>query len=266
MTRHHIPTRPAAWLTALGAALILGALPQAAAAQSATSPVVQVTANGSVDQVVEQLRKMVASNGMMVMGELHQGKVIGMTGLKIESETIFVGNPEVGKQLFGADPGVGVAVPVRINVFRNTQGATVVSYLPPSELLKGFHNQQIDQVAQMLDGKLHDMLGMLGGSFFPVSQAGGLLGYLASFARPKAIMLPLNLVSQVTRTFSLMVRLFGNVMSGEFVIALVVALAGLLVPIPLMALEILVGLVQAYIFTVLATVFIGAAVGGGEAG
>jgi F-type H+-transporting ATPase subunit a len=73
-------------------------------------------------------------------------------------------------------------------------------------------------------------------------------------------MLPLNVASEITRTFSLMVRLFGNVMSGEFIIALVVGLAGLFVPIPLMALEILVGLVQAYIFTVLATVFIGAAV------
>ncbi len=92
-------------------------------------------------------------------------------------------------------------------------------------------------------------------------RARGLAGYLASFAEPKLIMLPLNIISEVTRTFSLMVRLFGNVMSGEFVIALVVALAGLFVPIPLMALEILVGLVQAYIFTVLATVFIGAAVG-----
>ena len=91
-------------------------------------------------------------------------------------------------------------------------------------------------------------------------RARGPFGYLASFAQPKLIMLPLNIVSEVTRTFSLMVRLFGNVMSGEFVIALVVALAGLVVPIPLMALEILVGLVQAYIFTVLATVFIGAAV------
>jgi F-type H+-transporting ATPase subunit a len=91
-------------------------------------------------------------------------------------------------------------------------------------------------------------------------RARGFLGYLASFAKPKLIMLPLNIVSEVTRTFSLMVRLFGNVMSGEFVIALVVALAGLFVPIPLMALEILVGLVQAYIFAVLATVFIGAAV------
>jgi F-type H+-transporting ATPase subunit a len=101
--------------------------------------------------------------------------------------------------------------------------------------------------------------------FFGV-RARGTLGYLASFAKPKLIMLPLNIVSEITRTFSLMVRLFGNVMSGEFVIALVVALAGLFVPIPLMVLEILVGLVQAYIFTVLATVFIGAAVGTDERG
>jgi F-type H+-transporting ATPase subunit a len=91
-------------------------------------------------------------------------------------------------------------------------------------------------------------------------RARGAFGYLASFAKPKLIMLPLNIVSEVTRTFSLMVRLFGNVMSGEFIIALIVALAGLFVPIPLMALEILVGVVQAYIFSILATVFIGAAV------
>jgi len=92
-------------------------------------------------------------------------------------------------------------------------------------------------------------------------RARGVSGYLASFTKPKFIMLPLNIVSEITRTFSLMVRLFGNVMSGEFVIALVLAMAGLFVPVPLMALEVLVGLVQAYIFTVLATVFIGAAVG-----
>lgn len=97
-------------------------------------------------------------------------------------------------------------------------------------------------------------------------RAHGLGRYLASFAEPKLIMLPLNILSEVTRTFSLMVRLFGNVMSGEFVIALVVALAGLFVPVPLMALEIMLGLVQAYIFTILATVFIGAAAGSVEAG
>lgn len=92
-------------------------------------------------------------------------------------------------------------------------------------------------------------------------QARGPLGYLASFAKPKLVMLPLNLIAEVTRTFSLMVRLFGNVMSGEFLLGLVVALAGLFVPIPFMVLEVLVGLVQAYIFTILATVFIGAAIG-----
>ncbi|HTZ78816.1 MAG TPA: F0F1 ATP synthase subunit A [Stellaceae bacterium] len=89
----------------------------------------------------------------------------------------------------------------------------------------------------------------------------GLAGYLGSFARPTILMFPLNVLSEITRTFSLMVRLFGNVMSGEFVIAIVLSLAGLFVPVPLMALEILTGLVQAYIFTVLAAVFIGAATG-----
>jgi len=94
--------------------------------------------------------------------------------------------------------------------------------------------------------------------FFGI-RARGMRGYLASFAKPKLIMLPLNILSELTRTFSLMLRLFGNIMSGEFIIALIVALAGLFVPIPLMALEILIGIVQAYIFTVLAAVFIGAA-------
>ena len=90
----------------------------------------------------------------------------------------------------------------------------------------------------------------------------GLRGYLATYAEPTWVMIPLNIVEQFTRTFSLIVRLFGNVMSGVFVIGIVLTLAGLLVPIPLMALELLVGAIQAYIFTVLAMVFIGSAVGG----
>lgn len=89
----------------------------------------------------------------------------------------------------------------------------------------------------------------------------GVGGYLRTFAEPSWVMIPLNLVEQVTRTFSLIVRLFGNVMSGVFVVGIVLSLAGLLVPVPLMALDLLTGAVQAYIFAVLATVFIGAAVG-----
>lgn len=89
----------------------------------------------------------------------------------------------------------------------------------------------------------------------------GPLGYLRTFAEPSWVMIPLNLVEQITRTFSLMVRLFGNIMSGVFVVGIVLSLAGLLVPIPLMALDLLTGAVQAYIFATLATVFIAAAVG-----
>ena len=91
-------------------------------------------------------------------------------------------------------------------------------------------------------------------------KSNGVIGYLKTFAEPSWVMIPLNLVEQITRTFSLMVRLFGNVMSGVFVVGIVLSLAGLLVPIPLMALDLLTGAVQAYIFAVLSTVFIAAAV------
>lgn len=88
----------------------------------------------------------------------------------------------------------------------------------------------------------------------------GLGGYLRTFAEPSWVMIPLNIVEQLTRTFSLIVRLFGNIMSGVFVLGITLSLAGLLVPIPFMALDLLTGAIQAYIFSVLAMVFIGAAV------
>ena len=87
----------------------------------------------------------------------------------------------------------------------------------------------------------------------------GLWPYLKSFAQPSVVMLPLNVLSEITRSFALMVRLFGNMMSHEFIIGILVTLVGLLLPIPFMALGILIGLIQAYIFAILATVFIGAA-------
>ncbi|WP_213739339.1 F0F1 ATP synthase subunit A [Bradyrhizobium sp. dw_411] len=92
-------------------------------------------------------------------------------------------------------------------------------------------------------------------------RASGIRGYLSTFASPNPIMIPLNFIESLTRTFSLLVRLFGNVMSGVFVIGIVLSLAGLLVPIPLMALDLLTGAVQAYIFAILAMVFIAGAIG-----
>lgn len=101
--------------------------------------------------------------------------------------------------------------------------------------------------------------------FFGI-RARGVGQYLGHYARPNILLLPLNVLSEITRTFSLMVRLFGNMMSHEIVIAIVVLIAGLLLPIPFMLLGILIGIIQAYIFTVLAAVFIGAAVGSVENG
>ncbi len=95
-------------------------------------------------------------------------------------------------------------------------------------------------------------------------RAGGIGGYLRTFATPSLFMVPLNFIESVTRAFSLLVRLFGNVMSGVFVVGIVLSLAGLLVPIPLMALDLLTGAVQAYIFAILAMVFIAGAVNDGK--
>jgi F-type H+-transporting ATPase subunit a len=89
----------------------------------------------------------------------------------------------------------------------------------------------------------------------------GLGPYLKGYLRPNPALLPLNVLSEITRSFSLAVRLFGNIMSDDLVIAIVLALAGLLVPIPFMAFAILVALVQAYIFSVLAAVYIGGGIG-----
>jgi F-type H+-transporting ATPase subunit a len=89
----------------------------------------------------------------------------------------------------------------------------------------------------------------------------GLVPYLKGYLKPSPILLPLNVLTEITRAFSLATRLFGNLMSEELVIAIILALAGLLVPIPFMAFGILVGLVQAYIFTVLAAVYIGGGIG-----
>lgn len=135
--------------------------PASPADAAPTGPGVQTVVKGSVKDALASLKKDVASNGMMVMGELHQGKVLAMTGLTVESETIFVGNPTVGKKLFSAEPGAGLVVPVRVNLYKDAQGHTVVSYIPPTEQLNAFHDPKVTMVAKMLDEKLHKMVQML---------------------------------------------------------------------------------------------------------
>lgn len=86
----------------------------------------------------------------------------------------------------------------------------------------------------------------------------GFRGYMASYMKPNPILLPLNLLGEVTRTVALAVRLFGNVMSGQMIGAILLVVAGALFPVPLLLLGLLTGLIQAYIFGILAAVYIAA--------
>jgi F-type H+-transporting ATPase subunit a len=94
--------------------------------------------------------------------------------------------------------------------------------------------------------------------FFGIEQQ-GLGGYLKSYLQPTIIMLPFNIISELSRTLALAVRLFGNMMSGAMIIAILLTITPLFFPIIMNLLGLLTGMVQAYIFSILATVYIAAA-------
>jgi F-type H+-transporting ATPase subunit a len=93
----------------------------------------------------------------------------------------------------------------------------------------------------------------------------GLGGYLKSYVQPTFIMLPFNIISQVSRTLALAIRLFGNTMSAAMIIGILLTITPLFFPIFMNLLGLLTGMVQAYIFSILATVYIAAATRTGEA-
>jgi F-type H+-transporting ATPase subunit a len=90
----------------------------------------------------------------------------------------------------------------------------------------------------------------------------GLGDYLKSYAEPTIIMLPFNIISELSRTLALAVRLFGNMMSGSMILAILLTITPFVFPIAMSALGLLTGMVQAYIFTILAAVYIAAATRG----
>lgn len=87
----------------------------------------------------------------------------------------------------------------------------------------------------------------------------GVGGYLNSYVEPTVIMLPFNLISEISRTLALAVRLFGNMMSGSMMIGILLTITPFIFPIVMTALGLLTGMVQAYIFSILAAVYIAAA-------
>ncbi|MGE3501469.1 MAG: F0F1 ATP synthase subunit A [Porticoccaceae bacterium] len=90
-------------------------------------------------------------------------------------------------------------------------------------------------------------------------EAGGLREYLKAYLQPTVIMLPFNIISELSRTLALAIRLFGNMMSGTMILAILLTITPFIFPIAMSALGLLTGMVQAYIFSILATVYIAAA-------
>ncbi len=97
--------------------------------------------------------------------------------------------------------------------------------------------------------------------FFGIEED-GLRGYLRSYVEPTIIMLPFNIISELSRTLALAVRLFGNMMSGTMILAILLTITPFIFPIAMSALGLLTGMVQAYIFSILAAVYIAAATRG----
>ena len=89
--------------------------------------------------------------------------------------------------------------------------------------------------------------------------------YMQSYLEPTVIMLPFNLISELSRTLALAIRLFGNMMSGTMIIAILLTIMPFILPVAMTLLGLLTGMVQAYIFSILATVYIAAATGDTDA-
>ena len=94
--------------------------------------------------------------------------------------------------------------------------------------------------------------------FFGIKEQ-GLAGYLKSYVEPTVIMLPFNIISELSRTLALAVRLFGNMMSGTMILAILLTVTPFIFPIAMSVLGLLTGMVQAYIFSILAAVYIASA-------
>jgi F-type H+-transporting ATPase subunit a len=88
----------------------------------------------------------------------------------------------------------------------------------------------------------------------------GVRGYLIHYIKPTPVMLPFNIISELSRTLALAVRLFGNIMSGTLIVGVLLSIAPFFVPVIMQFLGLIVGLIQAYIFSALAAIYIASAI------
>jgi F-type H+-transporting ATPase subunit a len=150
----------------------------------------------------------------------------------------------------------------------SVMGVSVKPYIPMLGTLMVFiavaNNFSVLPVVTSPTGDINTPLALALVVFFSVHYYGmrekGVWGYIKDLASP-IFMLPLEFIGQFSRTLSLTLRLFGNIVSSEIVVAVIFSLVPLIAPLPLVGLGLITGVLQAYIFTVLASLYIGSAVG-----
>lgn len=142
-----------AFLSLCFAALLL----TSATAFASGNSFVEVQTNRSFDQTVSMLKHAVSDNGLMVMGQINQAKVLSMTGLNLKgAQSFLVGNPKVGKKLFSMSPAAGAVLPARIYVWVE-RGKSHIGYFKPSTQLASV-DPRLQKAGEMLDGKFRQII------------------------------------------------------------------------------------------------------------
>ena len=139
--------------------LSISTLLMATSAQAQNAILITVKSSKSFEVTVEGIKKGLADAGMMVLAEINHGKILSMTGLTLNAESIFIGNPAVGKDAFSENAAVGLAIPVRLNVYEE-KGVTYINYFAPSTELGYFKGDKVKMIGQELDKKISMLTGM----------------------------------------------------------------------------------------------------------
>lgn len=127
--------------------------------QANAQKLVTVKSAKSFDETVSGIKKGVADAGMMVLAEINHGKILSITGLSLNAESLFIGNPNVGKDAFTDNKAVGLAIPIRVNVYEEN-GTTYINYFTPSSELGNFKGAKVKMIGQEMDKKVGMLTGM----------------------------------------------------------------------------------------------------------
>ncbi len=127
--------------------------------QANAQKLVTVKSAKNFNETVSGIKKGVADAGMMVLAEINHGKILSMTGLSLNAESIFIGNPNVGKEAFTENKAVGLAIPIRVNVYEDN-GITYINYFTPSGELGNFSGAKVKMIGQEMDKKVAMLTGM----------------------------------------------------------------------------------------------------------